>query len=166
MMLRRTSSLLRSTSGAAAAEMALATPLLISLMFGSFELGNYYLSEHVVVKAVRDGARFAGRQSFSEYNCTTPSSIAIDRTRNVTRTGQVASGGTPRLDGWTDGTTITVSVACSAATNAGIYKDKPGGAPVVTVSAAVPYSSLLGQIGLSNPNLVLNANAEAAVTGI
>lgn len=158
--------ILRQTDGVAAAEMALVTPLLITLMFGSFELGNYFLSEHVVVKAVRDGARYAGRLSFTEYDCSTPSSDAIDKTRNVTRTGQVASGGAARLTGWTSPATITVSVNCSATTTGGIYKDKTGGAPVVTVSASVPYSSLLGTVGLANPSLTLNAQSQSAVHGI
>ena len=36
-----------------------------SLMFGAVELGNYFLNEHSLVKAVRDGARYAARQDFS-----------------------------------------------------------------------------------------------------
>lgn len=158
--------LLRQSDGVAATEMALVTPLLLTLMFGSFELGNYFLSEHIVVKAVRDGARFAGRLPFTEYDCSTPSTDAIDKTRNVTRTGQVASGGAARLNSWTSSDTITVSVDCSATTTGGIYKDKTGGAPVVTVSASVPYSSLLGTVGLANPSLTLNAQSQSAVHGI
>ena len=58
---RRLRALLASDDAAAAAEMALVVPLLVILMFGSFELGRYFLDEHVVVKAVRDGARYASR---------------------------------------------------------------------------------------------------------
>jgi len=47
--------LFSNKDAAAAAEMAIVTPILVSLMFGSFEMGNYFLSEHVVAKAVRDG---------------------------------------------------------------------------------------------------------------
>ena len=50
--------ILGCNTGAAAAEMALVLPILIALMFGSFELGNYFLNQHVVTKAVRDGLRF------------------------------------------------------------------------------------------------------------
>jgi hypothetical protein len=53
--------------GAAAAEMALVLPLLLIILFGSLELGNYFMNEHTLVKAVRDGARFAGRQTFTNY---------------------------------------------------------------------------------------------------
>ena len=55
--------------GAAAAEMALVAPMLITLMFGSFELGNYFLSEHALAKAVRDGARYATRIAVTNYSC-------------------------------------------------------------------------------------------------
>lgn len=158
--------------GTAAVEMALITPMMIALMFGSFELGNYFLSEHVVVKAVRDGARYAGRLPFGEYDCANSANSARDdKIQNVVRTGRVTdiSSDKPRLRGWTNAiedSTITVNVACSAATTGGIYKDKAGGAPVVTVSASVPYDSLLGIVGLANPSLTLNATAQATVNGI
>ena len=172
MTMSTVSRLLGHTDGVAAAEMALVTPLLITLMFGSFALGNYSLSEHVVVKAVRDGARYAGRLPFSEYDCANSVNNARDdKIQNVVRTGQVAelSPDSSRLNGWTNAiedSTITVSVSCAATTTGGIYNGKIGGAPVVTVSASVPYSSLLGTVGLTNPDLTLNANAQATVNGI
>ena len=52
--------LARDVHAAAAAELALVLPLLLIIMFGSFEIGNYFLNEHILVKAVRDGARVAG----------------------------------------------------------------------------------------------------------
>ena len=60
MMCRRIC-LARDSRGAAAAEMALVLPLLLVILFGSLELGNYFMNEHTLIKAVRDGARFAGR---------------------------------------------------------------------------------------------------------
>lgn len=168
--------LTRSTSGTAAAEMALVSPLLIILMFGAFELGNYFLSEHVVVKAVRDGARYASRLNFSNYPCTgasannTPSGTVVDDTRNLVRTGQVASGGTARLTNWSSGTTITVSYDCIAAGSAspsytGIYLGKSF-VPVVRVSVqSLDYYSLFNNVGLSSSTLTLNAEAKSAVMG-
>ena len=47
--------------------MALVLPLLLVLMFSFAEAGNYVMNEHGLVKAVRDGARFAARQDFSNY---------------------------------------------------------------------------------------------------
>ena len=47
-------------SGAAAVEMALVAPLLLALLFGSVELGKYFLDQHVVVKGKnRDTAWFS-----------------------------------------------------------------------------------------------------------
>lgn len=157
-----------SVAGTAAAEMALVMPILIVLMFGSFELGNYFLSEHVVVKAVRDGARYASRRSFSDFTCpNTLSGDVVDKVRNITRTGQL-SGGTGRLSNWTDGTTITVSLNCTAITGgnySGIYKGMTN-LPRVKVSAVVPYNSLFNDLGFTSSTLSLRAESEAAVMGL
>jgi Flp pilus assembly protein TadG len=172
MMTRSPFALMQCAGGTAAVEMALVAPMMIALMFGSFELGNYFLSEHVVVKAVRDGARYAGRLPFSEFDCANAANAARDdKIQNVVRTGQVADidPDSPRLARWTNASedkTITVNVACSATTTGGIYKNQAGGAPVVTVSASVPYSSLFGIVGLADPELMLNAEAKATVNGI
>lgn len=164
-MLRR---LLREKSGSAAVEMALVTPLLMTIMFGSFELGNYYLDNHVVVKAVRDGARYASRQAFTKFTCpSTVDATIAGNIRNVTRTGNIAGTGTPRLPSWTDGT-ITVSVRCvSNTTNtySGIYDDFPN-VMIVKVNATVPYASLFKVIGFNSTAININASSEAAVMGI
>ena len=155
--------------GAAAAEMALVTPLLIVLMFGSFELGNYFLSEHVVAKAVRDGARYASRRSFTDFTCpNTVASDVVDKTRNITRTGQIASGGSARLVGWTTPTIVSVTVSCMAITGgnySGIYKGMSN-VPKVKVSATVPYSSLFNNLGFTSRTLNLVSESEATVQGI
>jgi Flp pilus assembly protein TadG len=161
--------LLKCDTAAAAAEMALVTPLLIILMFGSFELGNYFLSEHVVAKAVRDGARYAARRPFAYFTC--PSTIdpdVIDKTRNVTRTGQVASGGPARLVNWTTDSTVTVTVSCTDITGgnySGIYAGMTN-LPKVRVSATVPYRSLFNNLGFTSSTLNLVSESEAAVQGI
>ena len=162
--------LMRATRGAAAVEMALVTPLLLILMMGSMELGNYFLDEHALVKGVRDGARYASRQSFTNYTCpgaTVGGTVAAD-TQNVVRTGQV-SGGTQRLP---QAGTITVIVTCPTAAGgqnmSGIYRVSSGTAyaPVVIVSATVPYSPVMQSFGFRGTGLYLNANQEAAVMGI
>lgn len=153
----------------ATAETVLVLPLVFVLLFGTFELGNYFLTEHKVLKAVRDGARYAARQPYADYASCTPSSGLRDRTRNVTRTGQVASGGTPRVYTWTDPNSVTVSATCNTTwtgATGGIYATSTMGTPVVTVSATVPYTPLLAQLGLSNVSFGLNARSYAAVTGI
>ena len=159
--------------GAAAAEMALVAPLLITLLFGSAELGNYFLNEHAVVKAVRDGARYASRLPMTDYPSCTPTSAAETQIRNVTRTGTIA-GATAgnRLSYWEDtmggSPTVTVVAACdTSGTYTGIYSGLAMGVPVVTVSATVPYRSLFGFFGLfNNTTFNLRASSQAAVMGI
>lgn len=159
--------LVRDESGAAAAEMALVTPLLLVLMFGAMELGKFFLDQHVLVKSVRDGARYASRQSFADYSGCAPSAAVITNTRNLTRTGQVAAGGDARLAYWTDPTSVSVTVACDTSGDyEGIYRGSALGAPVVTVSASVPYTPLIGSIGFATDGLMLNARSQSAVAGV
>lgn len=159
-------SLFSCSKAAAGAEMALVTPLLMVIMFGAFEAGNFFWNQHVITNAVREGARFAGRKPLAEFDAETcaPSSSVVTDTQNVTRTGSV-SGGNVRVNGWTDANSVTVTAVCSETTTAGIYQNQPAGAPVVTVTATVPYESLFGTLGFTTANLTLQANAQAAVMG-
>jgi Flp pilus assembly protein TadG len=152
--------------GSAGVEMALSVPLFIALLFGVFELGNYFMTEHIVVKAVRDGARYAARRSVTaDYPGCTPSSQLVTDTQNVTRTGQVADDGTPRFASWSDAGSITVEASCdTSGTYTGVFNTGIG-APVVTVRAAVPYVPLFNRIGLSSATLTLHAESQAAVMG-
>ena len=150
-------------------EMALVTPLLLIILMGSFELGNYFLDEHALVKAVRDGARFAGRQDFSNFACSgSPGGTVVADTRNVVMTG-LTSGGTNRLPLWVP-SSITITQACATAAGgtplSGIYRGAANGATTVTVSATVPYLPLLSSFGFRGTGLNLNASQQAAVMGI
>jgi len=178
-MIGKISSLSTDIIGSAAVEMALVTPLLLTLMFGSFELGNYFLDEHVVTKAVRDGARYAARLPISNFSCPSGSSSGSllgnsTQIKNVTRTGKADGTGTPRLITWTDTNTITITVGCKpVASYPGIYTGLPGDVPVVTVAATVPYTTLFSRLGwqigrktTGSSTLNLNAQSQAAVMGI
>ena len=159
--------LLRHETGSAAAEMALVAPLLMVIMFASMELGHYFYSEHVVVKAVRDGARFASRQGFVDYTC--PSTIGgtvVNDTQNVTRTNTVNGSGMPRLGGWTQNSTVTVTLRCDTSGTYISFYQGLGGVPVVTVTAVVPYSSLFQMIGFNSTNLNVRSTSEVPVMGI
>lgn len=175
------SRLLKDRSGSSAVEMALVTPLLIALMFGAFELGNYFLSEHVVVKAVRDGARYAGRLGFSNYSCVNdddgniPGGSVVDDTRNLVRTGQL-SGGSARLVGWTNPATIKVTYDCVdpdsvTPSYSGIY-DGMSYVPVVKVEIGtdnanrLAYQSLFNRLGFDSSSLYLNAASQSPVMGL
>lgn len=177
----RAARLWSAQAGNAAAEMALCLPLLLVLMFGSVELGNYFLDEHVLVKAVRDGARYAARQSFTAYNCTdgtVDADSVVTPTENLVRTG-LTVGGADRLANWGSATfSVTVQCITQVANGtdsdgntiteqmSGIYAGSTDGAPVVTVSASVPYQSVLGSFGFTGIGMSLNASEQATVSGI
>ena len=164
----------RTTRGTAAAEMALVMPLLLILMMGSVEIGNYFYNEHILVKAVRDGARYAARQNFSYYQdsggaCSSPTDTTmIGNVKTLVRSG-LLSGGTDRLARW-NSATFTMSALCYPTSNSqnmlGIYRGAANGAPVVTVSVIIPYQPVLSSFGFSGIGLNLNATQQAAVMGI
>lgn len=167
--------LLCDERASAAAELALSLPLLLALLCGSVELGNYFMTEHVIVKAVRDGARYAARQSFSNYtDCSggTVNSTVVSNTQTVVKQG-LASGGSDLIN-WT-GATIGVTMSCSTSATStdygtenmgGIYNDRTDGAPLVTVTASVPYYAVLGAFGFRGIGITLNASEQSAVMGI
>jgi Flp pilus assembly protein TadG len=158
--------------------MAIAMPVLLILMFGSAEVGNYFVNEHSLVKAVRDGARFAGRQSMSNYTaCSgTPGGTVVADTRNVVINGyySASDGITPNIKA----ADITVTYDCVSQANSvdmkGIYKTRAsicgggalGCAQRVTVSATVNYKPILSSFGFSGLSITLNASEQAAVMGI
>jgi Flp pilus assembly protein TadG len=165
----RSRHLICDRNGTAAVEMALSLPILLVLILGCFDASNYFLAEHVVQKGVRDAARYAARLPMINYNCsgTTVASAASQQIRNVARTG-APDGTTARLYGWVDGNT-TVTLTCDSSSvwaNNGVYNQFPNGgaAPVITVSATVPYTPLFGYLfrGLS---LNASADSQAAVIG-
>lgn len=166
--MNRFGNLFSDQRGAAAAEMALMVPLLVLLVFGAIEVGHYFYSEHMVIKGVRDGARFASRQSFADVNCTTGSTIPTTvetAIKEVTRTGQVANG-TPRVSTWTSNAQVVVAKTCAISDyTRGIYSSQPA-APIITITAAVPYASLFAGLGVITSSYTLNATQQSAVMGI
>lgn len=161
--------LLSDFRGAAAAELALVLPLLLILMLGGLELANYFMNEHTLVKAVRNGARFAARQSFTNYpDCASVSNSMRDDTRNVVMRGYLSGGTiiTPNINA--ADVTVTTSCANSAGgqTMGGIYFGRSSGAQIVTVTARVSYRPVMSAFGFQGIGMSLNANSQAAVAGI
>lgn len=159
--------LARREGGTAAAEFALCVPMMMALMFGSFEGGNYLLTEHKVIKGVRDGARYAARQPFDAFDCTSGTVTDTNVQTNiiaVTRTGQAGIGGAVRVSGW-DASEVSVSISCDDTTKTGLYEEL-GTAPRVLVATTVPYPSILGLLGFNTGGAVVRAQAQAAVMGI
>lgn len=169
--------LVRDRRGTAAAEMALVTPLLLIIMAGSVELGNYFYNQHTLVKSVRDAARFAARQRMSNYTTCpgSPPQAIIDDTKTVARKGYLDSTANDLLPNWASAT-FSVTMTCKANLTdsgggtlafGGIYADTASGAPTVLISASLPYRPVIGAaFGFSGSNLTLNANQQAAVMGL
>jgi Flp pilus assembly protein TadG len=178
-MMRIAKRLAAGQAGNSAVEMALVTPLLLVLIFATFEAGYYFMSEHMVQKAVRDAARYGARLPLVEsdgtqnYNCgtTTIGTTTVNRIQKLARTGTPTGTSSNRLAGWTADNMTTVTLTCDASTNSyvakGVYKDFPnaGAVPVITVSAAVPYPMLFSAFGMGSGSLTLNAKSQAAVFG-
>ena len=165
-MLRR---FLSCQQGAAAAEMALLLPLMIVMLFTGLEAGHYMYQRHQVTKALRDGVRFAARQDFNDMSCSSGASTAVvDATRNVTRTGQVASGGVSRIPNW-QATDITVLIDCtgvsSTVNQTGIYDSTRVGRKVV-VQTDFNYTPLFGGLGIVNNSFPLDNMQQATVMGL
>ena len=160
---------LSDRDGSAAAEMALVLPLLLVLTFGPLELGNYFMNQHTLVKAVRDGARFAARQNFTNYTACSGDvgEPALTNTKNVVMNGLMAGGSiiTPNIQADDIDVTTSCATAAGGQTMTGIYAERTTGAQIVTVSATVNYRPVLSVAGFSGIGLNLNAASQAAVTG-
>jgi Flp pilus assembly protein TadG len=170
--------LLEDRNGAAAAEMALLLPLLMVMLFATFEGGYFLWNEHKVVKSVRDGVRYAGRQPFSAFTCPGTVDGTVEAAiKNVTRTGfpdgdnpNIAGTDNPTVVGWSNTPPgVTVTLSCTSSVG-GIYASNSSTAPIVTVSASVPYpssplSGLVAVLGFDT-DINLNATAKSPVMGI
>jgi hypothetical protein len=167
----RRRSLLDGESGTAAVEMALLVPMLIVLLFGGFEAGHFVWTQHKLVEAVRDGARFASRLSISQL-CDQDSVVMSEDTEGeiklLTRTGQLTNTSTlSKVPGWTDAE-VTVEIRCNAEqfVDTGIYSDLGFKGPIVRVSAnGVTYPSLFNGLGII-PRISLSASSNAPVIGL
>ena len=178
--------LLGDTRAAAAAEMALVTPLLLILMFGSAEMGNYFLNQHALTKQVRDGARFASRLTIEDEDYDCPDNVWDDdlapsaetQIENVVKTGTVDGTGTGRFPAWMwdadnqCGSVPTVSVdpRCVSKGDAelsGMYSTlADDNIPVVKVTAAITYDPILSAIGINLIDQCLRAESEIPVVGL
>ena len=168
--MRRVLALLADRKGAAAVEMVMVTPLLLTIMFGATELGRFFWSEHQLVKAVRDASIYASRQPIDNFNCSTStvSSAVTTATSNLVKTG-VVSGGTNRLPNWSSGgASIALSLSCvktaGGTTLSGIYTANAGNVPVLTITATLPYNSIMNGFGLDK-SFTMVASQQAAVMG-
>lgn len=163
--------------GNAAAELALVAPLLLIIMLGCTELGNYFWNEHTLLKAVRDGARYAARQSFTNYNTCAPdpgtdlsSSTVGTNTQLIVQKGSLDSTQPDLLPNWS---TATFKLTCISKTTAGgqtmggVYQNNSIGGQLVAVEATLTYRPIIAvALGFSGVGKQLYAQSQAAVTGI
>lgn len=155
----------QDASGAAGVEMAMILPLALLLTFVTLEAGHFIWSEHKVVEAVRNGARFASRQPQNSV-CPSQSATLITNVATLTRTGSVG-GTTPVVRGWSDNGQVVVTYTCGGFVNTGIYTELGANGATVTVRAAnLNYSALFGAFNVFTSSLRLNASTSAAVIGI
>jgi len=174
------SKLAKDKRGTAAAEMALVTPLLLSLLMSAAELGNYFYDEHKLIKAVRDGARYAARQKFSNFSTcsgSVPTSgtagSVYENTKLMVRKGALDTNANDLLPNW-DSVTFSATMSCTTSlddgaggnlTLGGIYAATS--APTVVVTVSLPYRSIIGTaFGFSGYGVSLNATQSAAVMGL
>ena len=176
-MTRTLRALIECRSANAAAEMALVLPFLLALLFGSIELGNYFLNEHAIAKQVRDGARYGSRLPLAaDFSC--PGTVWDDAgaqtaITNVTKTGKVAGGTSYRrpfsaTDVACTGSpaTVNVTVRCVDADDyAGVWSGLDGDIPVLKVEGAIKYKSILSNLGFISNSICVRAESEAPIAG-
>ena len=160
----------RDERGSPSAEFALILPALVMLMFGGFEAGNFVWTQHKLVKAVREGARYAARLPVADYCDGATAQFdpgAEADIKAVTVTGKLSGGGTnPAVPGMSVDN-VTVSPVCAAYVATGIYSDLGEAGPIVTVSVAgVGYPSLFAQLAGLDGSITLAARASAPVIGL
>lgn len=156
--------------GSPSAEFVLILPALMALMFGGFEAGHFVWTQHKLIKAVREGARYAARlpvDSFCDGADADFDSAAESDIKSVTVTGRLpADAGSAAVPGLTADNVI-VAPACAAYVDTGIYSDLGVAGPVVTVSVSgVGYPSLFAQMTGLDGGVTMAAKASAPVIGL
>lgn len=93
----------RTHRGVATVEFAICAPLLFFLLLTTAEMGRLLFQYNTLMKAVRDGARYAAAHA-SANNSTGTVSISTqleNETRNLVVTGNIAGTGEPVLPNFT-----------------------------------------------------------------
>jgi Flp pilus assembly protein TadG len=159
---------LLNRKASASAEFALSLPMMLALMFGGFEAGHYFWTEHKLVKAVRDGARYASRlpvEDLCDGANVVMSTAILTNIQNVTATGTL-DGETVKVPGW-DPDDVVVTVGCQDFVATGMYTGLGEAGPMITVaSGTVGYPSMFEALGFIDSSFDLGARSSAAVMGI
>lgn len=166
--------LMHSTSGVAAVELALLSPLLLILTFGAIDVVRALRDYQVVTKSIRDSGRFLARVPIDCTSVAGSRIAAADQTtaRQLAMTGKIglspAVPGNRLIDYWSANNTVNIAVSCLSNTNA---DNLCGGAgetiacygeallPVVTISTNIPYvGSGISLLSMTNMHLKASHN--------
>ena len=157
--------------GSAGAEFSLVLPLLLTVVFGSIEVGRLLHDYHVINKGVRDGTRFLSRvpvtcDSLGAGSFTNAADITT--AKNLTLTGTVDTPSAPGdylLGYWDDANTITYQVQCvTNASYEGAFFGRPF-IPAITGAAVVPFSFIFGSLLFSSSSITITANHKSCGYG-
>ena len=149
-------------------------PALIVLLFGGFEAGNFMWTQHKLVTAAREGARYASRLPIDKFcDASSPATDAqdadaIEAIRIVTATGfPPDANNDPVAPDRVEGIQVAVSdEVCGLFSPTGIYTQLGTAGPRVTVTASASYASLFGGLGVLTNGIPLAARSDGAVIGI
>lgn len=137
----------RRQRGLATVEFAICAPILFLLMFATAEIGRALFQYNTLVKAVRDGARYASTAAINTSGVVSITPAMRTATRNLVVTGNIAGTGAPVLPQLT-------------AANVAVTDDDNG---FIRVSATYDYQPILGTLptfGFGNaidPSMTLSA---------
>jgi Flp pilus assembly protein TadG len=143
---------LREQHGLAMVEFAIASPLLLLLLYAIAEFGNMLYQYALLADAARNADRYLGSNAIPDSSgVVTISTTVTNATKNLVVYGNTGGSGSPLLPGLATGQ-VTVATKLDA-----------DGATDVTVSVAYPYQSLVGgsipsfvSVGTINTALTLN----------
>jgi Flp pilus assembly protein TadG len=156
--------------GAVLVETAIILPLMITLSAGVYEFSNEIYTRLLLEAGVADGARYLARC----VHLASDEAACGAQAQNLAATGQVTSGGTARVKGWT-AADVTISytstpVTVDPTTGEQNYRSSSADVLVAKVSADYSYSNaghaglgLLGVLGLGP--LTLSVAHEERVIG-
>src|SRR5437667_1565005 len=99
----------RNREGSALVEATVVVPVLFTLTFGVYEFSWVFYTHQLVSAGIRDAARYAAKASADPC-----ASATITDAQNLAATGQITSGGTARVSGWTAN---NVNINCTSVAN-------------------------------------------------
>ncbi len=126
--------MLRTERGAELIEFALVLPFLLLLSLGVIEFGRAYFTYNILVKALRDGARYAATTRINSDGTWVSGDNVVTKTQNLVTYGNVAGSGTKIIS---DLQTNQVTVTPTRISDTEQY---------INVRVAYPYRPLFSMI--------------------